>query len=156
MGAVLGQQRKKVFHSIYYTSKVLNDAQLNYATTEKELLTIVYSLEKFRSNLIGSKVIIYTNHMAFKYLLTKSNSKPRLIWWILLLQEFDIKIKDKMGCENLVATHLYRLVNENVTLKKSEIRKEFLDEALMLVKERPWFADTTNFKTVGIILEGLN
>lgn len=73
-----------------------------------------------------------------------------------MLQEFDIKIKDKMGCENLVATHLYRLVNENVTLKKSEIRKEFLDEALMLVKERPWFADTTNFKTVGIILEGLN
>jgi len=60
-----------VFHLIYYASKVLNDAQLNYATTEKELLAIVYALEKFRSYLIGSKVIIFTDHVVIKYLLTK-------------------------------------------------------------------------------------
>ncbi|XP_014496751.1 uncharacterized protein LOC106758332 [Vigna radiata var. radiata] len=58
IGDVLGQRREKVFHTIYYASKVLNDAQLNYATTEKEFLAIVYALEKFRSYLIGSKAII--------------------------------------------------------------------------------------------------
>ncbi|XP_047170108.1 uncharacterized protein LOC124838525 [Vigna umbellata] len=79
IGVVLGQRKKKVFHIIYYASKVLNDAQLNYATTEKEFLVIVYALEKFRPYLIGSKVIIYTDHAAIKYLLTKPDSKPRLI-----------------------------------------------------------------------------
>ncbi|XP_014492705.1 uncharacterized protein LOC106755122 [Vigna radiata var. radiata] len=79
IGAVLGQRREKVFHAIYYASNVLNEAQLNYATIEKEFLAIVYALEKFRSYLIGSKVIVYTGHAAIKYLLTKPDSKPRLI-----------------------------------------------------------------------------
>ena len=57
VGVVLGQQQDKVFHAIYYASKVLNDAQMNYATTEKEMLAIVYALEKFRSYLVGSKVV---------------------------------------------------------------------------------------------------
>ena len=77
--AVLGQRKGKVFHAIYYASKVLNDTQLNYATTEKEMLAIVYALEKFRSYLMGSKVIVYTDHVAIKYLLTKADAKPRLI-----------------------------------------------------------------------------
>nr|KYP72302.1 Retrovirus-related Pol polyprotein from transposon 17.6 [Cajanus cajan] len=141
VGAVLGQRRNKVFHSIYYASKVLNGAQLNYATTEKELLAIVYALEKFRAYLIGSKVIVYTDHAAIKYLLTKVESKPQLIRWVLLLQEFNLKIKDKKGSENLVADHLSRLVNEEVTCKEGEIKDEFPDEALLLVQERPWFAD---------------
>ena len=47
VGAVLGQRKGRIFHTIYYASKVLNDAQINYATTEKELLAIVYALEKF-------------------------------------------------------------------------------------------------------------
>ncbi|XP_052732212.1 uncharacterized protein LOC128196172, partial [Vigna angularis] len=76
IGVVLGQRKEQKFHPIYYASKVLNDAQLNYATTEKEFLAIVYALEKFRPYLIGSKVIVYTDHAAIKYLLTKSDSKP--------------------------------------------------------------------------------
>ena len=60
VGAVLRERRDKVFHAIYYASKVLNDAQLNYATTKKEMLAIVYALEKFRSYLVGSKVVIFT------------------------------------------------------------------------------------------------
>ncbi|XP_022637912.1 uncharacterized protein LOC106763487 [Vigna radiata var. radiata] len=96
IGAILGQIKEKVFHTIYYASKVLNEAQLNYATTE-EFLAIVYALEKFRSYLIGSKVIVYTDHAAIKYLLAKPDSKPRLIRWVLLLQEFDVEIRDKKG-----------------------------------------------------------
>ena len=83
-----------MFHTIYYASKVLNDAQINYATTEKEFLAIVYALEKFRSYLVGSKIVIYTDKTTIKYLLHKADSKPQLIRWIFLLQEFDLVVKD--------------------------------------------------------------
>jgi len=155
VGAVLGQRKGRVFHAIYYSSKVLNDAQINYATTEKEMLAIVYALEKFRSYLVGPKVIIYIDHVAIKYLLNKANSKPRLIRWILLLQEFDLVIKDKKGSKNLVADHLSILVNKEVTLKELEIRDEFPDESLFMVNERPLFADLANFKATGIIHKDL-
>nr|KYP59983.1 Retrovirus-related Pol polyprotein from transposon 17.6 [Cajanus cajan] len=153
VGAVLGQRRAKTFHAIHYTSRVLNEAQINYATTEKELLAIVFALEKFRSFLIGSKVVVFIDHPAIKYLLTKPDSKPGLIRWILLLQEFDLEIKDKSGKENLVVDHLSRLINDEVTLKEREILEEFPDEKLLMVQERPWFADLANFKAAGVIPE---
>jgi hypothetical protein len=58
---------------------------LNYATTEKELLAVVFAIEKFRSYLVGTKVIVYTDHDTLKYLLMKKDAKPHLIRWILLL-----------------------------------------------------------------------
>ena len=79
------------------------------------MLVISYALEKFISYLVGSIVIIFIDHAAIKYLLTKADSKPRLIRWVLLIQEFDIVIKDKKGSENVVADHLSRLINEEVT-----------------------------------------
>ena len=65
--------------------------------------------------------MIYTDYATIKYLLHKADSKPRLIIWILLLQEFDLVIKDKKGSENVVVDHLSRLVNEEVTLKEAEL-----------------------------------
>jgi hypothetical protein len=67
---------------------------------------VVFAIDQFRSYLVGAKVIVYTDHTALKYLLTKKDAKPRLIRWVLLLQEFDIEIRDKKEVENLVADHL--------------------------------------------------
>jgi hypothetical protein len=95
VGAVLGQRKEGRVHAIYYASKTLNGAQLNYATTEKELLVVV--------------VIVYTDHAAIKFLLAKKEAKPRLIHWILLLQEFDVEIREKKGVVNVAADHLSRM-----------------------------------------------
>ncbi|CAN6583381.1 unnamed protein product [Malus baccata var. baccata] len=131
LGAVLGQRKDKRPHVIYYASRTLNDAQLNYSTTEKELLAVVFALDKFRSYLLGTKVIIYTDHAALKYLFTKKEAKPRLIRWMLLLQEFDIEIRDKKGSENVVADHLSRMMHEEDVVP---IIETFPDEQLMSVK----------------------
>ncbi|KAI5324073.1 hypothetical protein L3X38_033146 [Prunus dulcis] len=92
IGAVLGQRVNKLPHVIHHASRTLNDDQLNYSTTEKELLAVVFALEKFHSYLVVSKVIVYFDNAALRFLLTKKDAKPRLIRWILLLQEFDLEI----------------------------------------------------------------
>jgi hypothetical protein len=124
--------------------------QLNYSTTEKELLVVVFALDKFKSYLLGSKVIIYSDHAALKYLLSKKYAKSCLIRWILLLQEFDIEIQDKKGSENVVVNHLSRL-----TVGYSEdaipISETFPDEQLMDIAQNPapWFADIVNYLVTG-------
>ena len=155
VGAVLSQRKNKFFHEIYYASKVLNENQVNYSTTEKELLAVIFALEKFRSYLIGSNVIVFTDHTALKYLLTKGDSKPRLLRWILLLQEFDLEIRDRKGVENVVADHFPRLDNSEVTKKEKAIMAKFPDEKLFAIGERPWFADMANFKASNIVPDDL-
>ncbi|KAM1853495.1 hypothetical protein ACFX1X_009431 [Malus domestica] len=154
LGAVLGQRKDKQPHVIYYASRTLNDAQLNYSTTEKELLAVVFALDKFRSYLLGTKVIIYTDHAALKYLLTKKEAKPRLIRWMLLLQEFDIEIRDKKGSENVVADHLSRLVHEEEVVP---IPETFPDEQLMSIEvSMPWYADLVNYLASKVIPSEFN
>jgi hypothetical protein len=106
VGAVLSQSKDKKHYAIPYASKTLTEPQLNYATMKKELLAVIFAIEKFRSYLVSAKVIVYIDYAALKYLLTKKDAKPRLIRWILLLQEFDLEIGDKKGVENSVADHL--------------------------------------------------
>ncbi|KAL2466835.1 reverse transcriptase [Abeliophyllum distichum] len=155
VGIVLGQHKEKNFHVIHYASRTLNDAQLNYATTEKELLAGVYAFDKFRSYLVGSKMIVYTDHAALRHLFAKKDAKPRLIRWILLLQEFDIEIRDKNGSENVVADHLSRLeIGEEV--RSGEINEEFPDEQIFAVEEAPWYADIVNFLANNITLPDLS
>ncbi|XP_024196029.1 uncharacterized protein LOC112199217 [Rosa chinensis] len=145
MGAVLGQRIERALHVIYYASRTLNDAQVHYTTTEKELLPIIFALEKFQSSLLGSKVIVHTDHAALRYLLSKKDAKPRLIRWVLLLQEFDIEIKDKLGSENLVADHLSRLEHGKDS-SDIPLIEHFPDEYLFRVDtEMPWFADFVNY-----------
>nr|GFA36611.1 retrovirus-related Pol polyprotein from transposon 17.6 [Tanacetum cinerariifolium] len=126
IGAVLGQRHEKHFKPIHYASKMMNDAETNYTTTEKEML---------------------------------ANAKARLLRWVLLLQEFDIKVLDTKGAENLAADHLSRLGNpyENV-LDPKEINKTFPLETLSMVTFRgdssaPWFAYFANYHAGNFIIK---
>ncbi|XP_024042762.1 uncharacterized protein LOC112099576 [Citrus clementina] len=148
VGAVLGQRRDGKPFVIYYASKTLDSAQMNYSTTEKELLAVVFALNKFRSYLLGSKSVVFTDHAAVRYLMSKQDAKPRLIRWILLLQEFDLTIKDKKGAENVVADHLSRLTSEFCNVI-TPINDSFPDEFLFSVTSMPWYANIVNFLVTG-------
>ena len=150
IGAVLGQREDGKPHVVYYASKTPNEAQRNYTTTEKELLAVVYALDKFRAYLVGADIVIFTDHSALKYLLTKQNAKARLIRWVLLLQEFNLQIKDKKGVENVVADHLSRLTLAHDT-HSAPINDEFPEESLMQLEKAPWYAHIANFLTTGEI-----
>ncbi|KAM2960453.1 hypothetical protein FF1_030149 [Malus domestica] len=157
IGAVLGQRVNKLPHVIYYASRTLNDAQLNYSTTEKELLAIVFALEKFRSYLVGSKVIVFSDHAALRYLMTKKDAKPRLIRWILLLQEFDLEILDKKGSDNVVADHLSRLDENHGVGPPLPLNESFPDEQLFVVQEKePWYANFVNYLACGVLRDDIS
>lgn len=159
VGAVLGQIKDKVFHSIYYASKTLTKTQINYTTIEKELLAVVFAFDKFRAYLVGTRVTVYTDHTAIRYLISKKDVKPRLIRWILLLQEFDLESKDRKGTENQVADHLSRLEADTSTLTRKDITETFHDEQLLVVQqaqmlqqsESPWYADFANYLVSGLL-----
>ncbi|GKA39671.1 reverse transcriptase domain-containing protein [Tanacetum coccineum] len=146
----------KIFHPIYFASKTLNPSQQKYAVTEKELMTVVFAFDKFRSYLILSKTIIHTDHSALRHLFKKQDAKPRLIRWILLLQEFDIEIKDRKGTKNVAADHLSRIENDE-TSDDSEVDENFPRETLMEIntKDEPWFADFANYLVGDIIPKGM-
>jgi hypothetical protein len=148
VGAVLGQRKDKKPYMIYYASKTLNTAQMNYTTTEKELLAVVFACDKFRSYLIGSPIVVFSDHAALKYLLSKKDFKVRLVRWIFLLQEFDITIKDKKDIENVIADHVSRLTIDS-TSNIIQINDYFPDEYLLSVATMPWFANIVNFLVLG-------
>ncbi|RVW67121.1 Retrovirus-related Pol polyprotein from transposon 297 [Vitis vinifera] len=122
-GAVLGQREDGKPYVIYYASKTLNEAQ---GTTQLQ-----------RKN-------------SLKYLLTKQDAKARLIRWILLLQEFDLQIKDKKGVENVVADHLSRLVIAHNS-HPLPINDDFPEESLMFLVKTPWYAHIANYLVTGEI-----
>ncbi|KAK8535534.1 hypothetical protein V6N12_057050 [Hibiscus sabdariffa] len=148
VGVVLGQKIGKEPHVIAYASRTLDSAQRNYSTTEKELLPIVIALEKFHSYLLGTNVVVFSDHAALRYLMNKKEAKRRLIRWILLLQEFNLEIKDKKGRENLVTDHFSRIP---LTSTDPPINEEFPDEHLLLAQrgKLPWFADMVNYLVTG-------
>ncbi|KAG7588688.1 Ribonuclease H-like superfamily [Arabidopsis suecica] len=145
----------------------LDEAQGRYATTEKELLAVVFAFEKFRSYLVGSRVTVYTDHAALRHIYAKKDTKPRLLRWILLLQEFDMEIVDKKGIENGAADHLSRMRMEEaapiddsmpeeqlLAIKSYEIvyNKKEIEVACAVKEEKfPWYADLVNYLICGEI-----
>ncbi|GJX62964.1 reverse transcriptase domain-containing protein [Tanacetum coccineum] len=159
IGAVLGQRKMKHFQPIHYASKTMTEAQIHYTTTEKEMLAVVYAFEKFRPYLVLSKSIVYTDHSALKYLMNKQDAKSRLLRWVLLLQEFDITIRDKKGSENLAADHLSRLENPHKdVLENRDINEHFPLETIGVISSEstPWFADNANFHAGNFIIKGMS
>ncbi|XP_055822138.1 uncharacterized protein LOC129890658 [Solanum dulcamara] len=94
-----------------------------------------------------TKVIVFTDHAALRYLFNKKDAKPRLIRWILLIQEFNIEIKDRRGCKNQIADYLSRLEGSPHVAKQKLIKEEFPDEQLLEieVQDLPWYADIVNY-----------
>ncbi|GJT68635.1 reverse transcriptase domain-containing protein [Tanacetum coccineum] len=156
VGAILGQKDGKNIHLIYFAIKTLNAAQQNYTITEKELMVVVFVFEKFPSYLVLSKTTVHTNHSALRRLFKKQDAKPCLIRWILLLQEFDIEIKDRKGTENVVADHLSRIKNDE-TSDDSEVDDNFPGETIMKIdtRDEPWLANFENYLVSDIIPKGM-
>ena len=117
---------------------------------EKELLVVFFAINKLKSYLLGAKVVVYIDHAALKHLLTKKDAKPRLIRWILLLQEFDFEIKDKKGVENLVADYLSHMSTaETMELLINEFLRD--DMLLKVETSHPWYVNIVNFMISGYV-----
>nr|GEW63107.1 reverse transcriptase domain-containing protein [Tanacetum cinerariifolium] len=159
IGAVLGQRKTKHFKPIHFASKTMTEAQIHYTTTEKEMISVMYAFEKFRPYLLLSKIIVYTDYSVLKYFLSKKDAKPRLIRWVLLLQEFDIIIRDKKGMENLAADHLSRLDNPHKDVfENKDINENFPLKTLgkNSSKSTPLFANFANFHAGNFIVKRMS
>ena len=92
---VLSQREDGKPYVIYYANKTLNEEQRNYTTTKKELLAVVFALDKFCAYLVGYFIVVFTDHFALKYLLTKQDAKARLIRWIPCFKSSIFKSKTR-------------------------------------------------------------
>ena len=116
------------------------------------MLAIVFACEKFRPYILGSHVIIHIDYATINYLMAKKETKPRLMRWVLLLQEFDLEIKDKKGCDSVIVDHLLRVEKPVVQEEEREIAESFPDEQLFhLSLQSPWYYDIVNFLACGIM-----
>jgi hypothetical protein len=129
IGVVLGQEENHLPYAIYFISKNMNPAELNYTVTEKEFLAVIYAINKFRHYITGYSTFVHTDHSAIKYLMKKPITNARVTRWLLLLQEFDITIVDRPGKENVVVDFLSRLTPDDDT----PVDDSFLDEYLFAV-----------------------
>ncbi|XP_070032023.1 uncharacterized protein [Nicotiana tomentosiformis] len=121
--AVLGQRKNKVFHFIYYASKTLNLAQINYTVTEKEFLAVVWAFDKFRAYLVGTEVIVYIDHAAIRFQRTgtilRRHEMP--LKGILEVEIFDAWGIDFMGPFPTSNGHRYILVTVDYVSKWVEV-----------------------------------
>eukprot|EP00253_Pinus_taeda_P009629 PITA_09629 len=146
IGVVLGQEENGLPYAIYFISKNMTPAELNYTVTEKEFLAVIYAINKFRHYITGYTTFVHTDHSAIKYLMNKSVTNARVTRWLLLLQEFDITIVDRPGKENVFDDFLSQLkTNENILVDDS-----FPNEYLFAISAHsPWYVDIANYLVEG-------
>ena len=126
-----------MLYPTYSANKSLNGEQQSYTTTEKDQLDLVYAFEKFRAYLKGTKVIVHTKHATLRYLGAKKDAKPRLIRWVLLLQEFNFYVKNRKDCEHKVVNHLSKLETAKKQHSEHEIDHTFPNELVFSHHELP-------------------
>ena len=143
IGAALGQEENKQSYVIYYISKNLSSAELNYTVTEKEFLAVIFAINKFRHYITRYEVFVHNNHFAIKYLMNKQLTSDRVTRWLLLLQEFNITIVDRPGKSNVVADFLSRLDNLG---EATPVNDDFLNEHIFAMSiDSLWFSDIANY-----------
>ena len=95
---------------------------------------------------------LFIDHATIRYLMQKKEAKPRLIRWVLLVQEFDIEIKDKKRIENVVADHLSRLEADKGIKDLEKFEESFPDEQLFVTEAHlPWYADFANYFACNVL-----
>eukprot|EP00253_Pinus_taeda_P015124 PITA_15124 len=150
LGVVLGQ-KDLIAYAIYYTSNNLTPTELNYTVTKKEFLAVVHAINKFRNYIIGYETFVHIDHSVIRYLMNKPITNGRITRWLLLLQEFNITVLDRLGKQNTVADFLSKIQNIK---EDSPVEDKFPDEYLFAVTtQTPWFAEVkslpfANEKTV--------
>ena len=140
LGAVLGQRETQMPYAIYFISKNMSPAKVNYMVIEKELLVVVHAINKFRHYITRYQAFVHTDHSTIKFLMKKPVTNPRVTRWLLLLQEFNINIIDRPGKDNLVADFLSRMIHlgDNVPIEDN-----FSNENLFAIS--PWYAYVANY-----------
>jgi len=147
IGVALGKEENKKSYAIYYISKNLSSAELNYTVTEKEFLAVIFAINKFRHYITGYEVFVHTDHSTIKYLMKKPLTSGGVTRWLLFLQELNATIVDRLGKSNVVADFLSRLDNPGDV---TPVNDDFPDEHLFVVStDSPWFADIANYLVTG-------
>jgi len=142
-GAVLEQEQDDgQFKPIAYFSKNYTPAESNYATPEKELLSVVKSIEENHEYLYGKPFIVHTDHLPLTWILSKRNVHPRLERWLLRVSIYDFKIEYIPGPVNVVADSFSRLPDENEPNLNSD--EDYYDNLVAVVEvEDENFQDET-------------
>jgi hypothetical protein len=119
IGVFLGQEEDKKPYAIYFISNNLSPVELNYTVIEKEFLVVIHAINKFCHYITGYPFILYTDHSTIKYLANKPITNGQVTRWLLLLQEFDITIKDQPEREILIADFLSRIpkIDDSLTVE---------------------------------------
>jgi hypothetical protein len=151
--AILGQREGKIPYSIYFISKNLSPAEANCTITEKEFLSVVHAINKFRHYIIGYEVFVPIDHSTIIFLMNKPVTNDRINRWLLLLQQFNITIIDRPRRDNLVVDFLSRLIH---TGDNTPIDDDFLDENLFSISTfTPWYAYIDNYLVTEKLPQGM-
>ena len=142
----MGQEENNLPYAIYFISKNMTPAEFNYTVIEKEFLAVIYAINKFRYCITGYPTFVHTDHSAIKYLMNKSVTNARVTRWLLLLQEFDITIVDRLGKENVVTDFLSRIKTDDNTPVDDSFPNEYL---FAVSAHSSWYVDIANYLVAG-------